>query len=479
MVRIVAFSHDQKVFENYKKGNGKGKGKRKSPSKRTPSNPPKKIDEPCWNWAKGKCKFGDSCRRRHDPHLFNTAPNASVPASPALVHGFDSDDDEISCYKAASITRASGRKVRFDMKKVDQVEYVKEDYVQCRGRAPRYKPHDKVGKNIMDLKQDEQLAYSNRLAVVRARAMAFILSRSDDHVNIDEVHIVIGPKIDIKIRMIDDAYGDVDEQVFKEEYIPHIPGKFGLKGNVMCITVPVEERDKKFIMDSGSGHDLIALKKVDRMDMETYEDEMANFDTANGLTSTSKMTDIQFDVFEEPVRAHVLEDTPSVLSMGKRCLEQGYTFVWPSGKDPFMIDNNGLMINMKVKDHIPYVNLDQVKEHGNAKKIKSLLDVLNDDYSTSDGENTLILDGESGDEMIENEKKNQSTLRNRKKRRTRSSKRTKVDQYDVAVGDEVEEVEIHEVEDNDDEEDEGRSPYKPSIAEELHDLEHDVMMMIS
>ena len=134
---------------------------------------------------------------------------------------------------------------------------------------------------------------------------------------------------------------------------------------------------------------------------------MINFHTANGVTSASKMTDIKFNVFEEPVRAHVLEDTPSVLSMGKRCLEQGYTFIWPSGKDPFMIDNNGLMINMRVKDHIPYVSLDQVKEQGNVEEDQIITcDILNDDCSTSDSENTLILDGESGDEMIENEKKN-------------------------------------------------------------------------
>ena len=167
------FSHDPKVFENYKKGGGKGKGKSKSPRKRTPSNPPKKIDEPCWNWDKGKCKYGDSCRRRHDPHLFNTAPNTSSPAAPALVHDFDSDSDETTCFKAASITRTSERKVRFDMKKIDQVEYTKEDFVQCLGRAPRHKPHNKVGKSTSELKQDEQLSYSNRLAVVRARAMAF------------------------------------------------------------------------------------------------------------------------------------------------------------------------------------------------------------------------------------------------------------------------------------------------------------------
>ena len=122
------------------------------------------------------------------------------------------------------------------------------------------------------MKKDEQWVYSNRLAIVRAN-LAFILSNCEDYVNVDEVHIVIGPKIDIKIRMVNNDYGDygdVDEQVFVEEYIQHVRGKFGMKGNVMCITVPVEERDKKFIMDSGSGHDPIARKKVDRMDMDMY-----------------------------------------------------------------------------------------------------------------------------------------------------------------------------------------------------------------
>ena len=75
--------------------------------------------------------------------------------------------------------------------------------------------------------------------------------------------------------------------------------------------------------------------------------------------------------------------------------------------------------------------------------------------------------------MVENRKKNPSTLGIKKRRRTRP-RRTKVGQYDVAVGDEVEEAEIHEVEDNDDEEDGERSPYEPSIAEEIQDLEHDV-----
>ena len=139
------------------------------------------------------------------------------------------------------------------------------------------------------------------------------------------------------------------------------------------------------------------------MGMDMYDDEVINFETANGVTSTSKITDIKFEVFEEPVQAHVLDDTPSVLSMGKRCLVQGFTFVWPSGKDPFMLDKNGMMIKMKVKDHIPYVGLDQNKEHRNVRKIRAFMSILDDYCPTSEGESTLILDGESGDEMVENE----------------------------------------------------------------------------
>ena len=84
----------------------------------------------------------------------------------------------------------------------------------------------------------------------------------------------------------------------------------------MCITVPVEERDKRFIMDSGSGHDLISARKIDRMDLPTYDDTTVNFHTANGVTSSTKRSNIEFEVFDEPAQAHILEDTPSVLSMG-------------------------------------------------------------------------------------------------------------------------------------------------------------------
>ena len=140
-------------------------------------------------------------------------------------------------------------------------------------------------KTIEYVKDDlVQLAYSVRLASVRAKGMAIIMSEIGEYAGIDEVHVVIGPKVDVKIKMIEDADGIVDEQVFAEDYIQHVPGKYGVKGNVMYITVPLEERNKKFIMDSGSGHGLIASRKADRMDMDLYDDDVINFCTASGVT---------------------------------------------------------------------------------------------------------------------------------------------------------------------------------------------------
>ena len=52
------------------------------------------------------------------------------------------------------------------------------------------------GRTSDELKNDEQWVYPNRPAIVRAKAMAFILSNCEDYANVDEVHIVIGPKID-------------------------------------------------------------------------------------------------------------------------------------------------------------------------------------------------------------------------------------------------------------------------------------------
>ena len=475
------YSHDQKTFDASKSG-GHGKGGGKTPRGQSPANKTKKIDEPCWHWAKGKCRYGDKCNKRHDAHLFNTAPNTESPSSkaaPALLHD-DSDVDEPPFTIASNVMK---KKVKFSPQKDEVHIYEKKDYVKSSRKSQTYsKGHNKLGRTTDEVRKDEQWAYSCRLARSRRRAMAIILDERYDYSDIDEVLIIVGPTLDIMIRM-EYEDDDVTREVFTENYVQHIDGRYGKRDNIMCITVPVEERDKRFIMDSGSGHDLISAKKVDRMDLPTYDDAVVNFHTANGVTSSTKRSDIKFEAFDEPAQAHILEDTPSVMSMGKRCVDLGYSFIWPSGKTPYMIDPNGDIIDMTVRDYIPYINIDQKKKKGTSSKIAKILNIISDECSTSEGENMMVIGGESGDELEDltdivrrSDSKSSKKAKVRKVRRKRNKTLP-----EVAVGsdpDYVEELASYDDEPDDrgDEyaefdDDDG---YEPSLGPDAEEGEHDV-----
>ena len=161
--RECPYSHDQKIWDNKKKGKGKGGGKSRS---QPPAHRPKKIDEPCWAWAKGHCKFGKNCNRRHDEHLYNTAPTTSPTASsatPALIHSFDSDTEDEPMFAKVASSQVR-KKVYIKNGKAECISYVKPDYVKCTKTQPRIKVHNKVGKTTDELRKDEQWAYSCRLA---------------------------------------------------------------------------------------------------------------------------------------------------------------------------------------------------------------------------------------------------------------------------------------------------------------------------
>ena len=475
------YSHDQKTFDASKSG-GHGKGGGKTPRGQSPANKTKKIDEPCWHWAKGKYRYDDKCNKRHDAHLFNTAPNTESPSSkatPALLYD-DSDVDEPPFMIASNVVK---KKVKFNPQRDEIHVYEKKDYVKSsrKSQTPS-KGHNELGKTTDEVRKDEQWAYSCRLARSRGKAMAIILDEKYDFRDIDEVLIIVGPSLDIVIR-IEHNNDDIIREVFTENYVQHIDGRYGKRDNVMCITVPIEERDKRFIMDSGSGHDLISAKKIDRMDLPTYDDMVVNFHTANGVTSSTKRSDIKFEAFDEPAQAHILEDTPSVMSMGKRCIDLGYSFIWPSGRTPYMIDSNGDIIEMTVRDSIPYINIDQKKKKGTPSKISKILNIIGDECSTSEGENVMVIDGESGDELEDlTDIVRRSDSKSSKKVKVKKIRRKKDKTLpEVAVGsnpDYIEEMACHDDDEPDDRGDEyaefDDDEYEPSIGPDAEEGEHDV-----
>ena len=49
-----------------------------------------------------------------------------------------------------------------------------------------------------------------------------------------------------------------------------------------------------------------------------------SFFTANGVTSTNDVAKIHFDEFESTHTPYVLDESPSVSSVGKKCMEEGF-----------------------------------------------------------------------------------------------------------------------------------------------------------
>lgn len=72
----------------------------------------------------------------------------------------------------------------------------------------------------------------------------------------------------------------------------------------------------------------------------------------------------------------LVESTPAVLSVGMRCIDDGYDFVWCMGskkQDPFFTKPNGDKIYLKVNDYVPYLIGDGSKSSVSATAFKGAI----------------------------------------------------------------------------------------------------------
>ena len=114
----------------------------------------------------------------------------------------------------------------------------------------------------------------------------------------------------------------------------------------------------RFIMHIGCGHDLISDKKASELGHPRVEaKDGIQFVTANGITKTHEAMRFTPKEFNVEVGAHILRHTPSVLSVGKKYMEQGFSFLWPREKTPYTTDPHGKVLPLSVRDNIPYIKI--------------------------------------------------------------------------------------------------------------------------
>ena len=111
-----------------------------------------------------------------------------------------------------------------------------------------------------------------------------------------------------------------------------------------------------WLVDTGCGHDLVSTANA-KLSKGTskYLDSPVTFQTANGDAPSTHSSQIFIEELNEMIEPYILTDTPSVISVGDRAMNKGYSFVWISGRKPYWITPEGKIITLEVIRDIPYL----------------------------------------------------------------------------------------------------------------------------
>ena len=139
--------------------------------------------------------------------------------------------------------------------------------------------------------------------------------------------------------------------------------EFGCKHCVpsgMSLSCPASSNSKapclpiEWIADTGSAQDLIAERELGQATPFESASPISMM-TANGPNSANQQCDISVDSIGVKVAPYVLPETPSVLSIGQRCMDEGFDFVWRANSRPYLRSSEGKKVFMDVKDNVPYL----------------------------------------------------------------------------------------------------------------------------
>ena len=107
----------------------------------------------------------------------------------------------------------------------------------------------------------------------------------------------------------------------------------------LASTLKPEERE--FVVDSGASMHMISKKDLSDAEMVilTKSCSPTTIITANGELQTHEEAIVYVKELDIFLTMKVLENTPAVLSLGKLCDENGYSYEWINGQKPHLIKN--------------------------------------------------------------------------------------------------------------------------------------------
>ena len=118
-------------------------------------------------------------------------------------------------------------------------------------------------------------------------------------------------------------------------------------------TLKPEERE--FVVDSGVSMHMISKKDVSDAEIDTLTKSCSPtiVITANGEVQTHEEAIVYVKDLDIFLTMKVLDNTPAVLSLGKLCDENGYSYEWINGQKPHLI-KDGIRIICNTENFVSY-----------------------------------------------------------------------------------------------------------------------------
>ena len=113
---------------------------------------------------------------------------------------------------------------------------------------------------------------------------------------------------------------------------------------------------EEFVVDSGASMHMISKKDLSDAEMDTLTKSCSPtiVITAHGEVQTHEEATVYVKELDIFLTMKVLQNTPAILSLGKFCDENGYSYEWMNGQKPHLI-LNGIRIQSSTENFVPIV----------------------------------------------------------------------------------------------------------------------------
>ena len=390
------------------KGDGRGNPNRKGSPSRGRSQDRSKGDKVCYKFQKGQCDKGQKCPFKHvkDDKARTQSPKRNRTRSPSKGKkddkGKNMSKEEMA--KTPCIYHAQGQCRRGDKcfyKHDDKAAAATKDTKRTNSPAPKKKgkesnaapclidPHTKfaciakkqprvtpssdgssVSMKRVRLRKNPQVfevKAVGRQVPVRHRPREFTtVYRTPDDVPVSskvEQHDaqVRARQLQETVKLHDSDVApscgfccwneDTCDITCKECRFVSGPKALRDVGRFPPIATAAPKAGVSWLVDSGSESVLVSkgmLKDVSAQNCRAAEHPISLV-TANGSTEATEVADVKLSALPDPVQPYVLDQTPAVLSVGTRCVDQGY------GK-PILVRPNDKVVQLKIEGHVPVLD---------------------------------------------------------------------------------------------------------------------------